>query len=218
MTRRGEPCYRARMNQQQPPNAPAPAPGQGHQGRAVAQPPNGATAKPGQGEVLYQGIAKQSASLGGYLKWGLVSVVCGGLAIVINVMDWGIPGWALGLLWLVGLPGILWTYLDHVSSKYKITAKRVETEHGVLAKKVDSIEMWRVLDVSYSQSLLDRLFDNGRISIKSTDQTHPELDLHGLPNHRQLYEQLRDAVQDARQTNRPMELVGGDFEGANEMA
>ncbi|NVB37876.1 PH domain-containing protein [Pseudenhygromyxa sp. WMMC2535] len=178
------------------------------QTRPVAQPPQGSMAQPGSGEVLFEGIAKHSASLGGYLKWTLVTLVAGAIAIFINMMEWGVPGWILGLLWLVGVPGLAWTYLEHTSTKFKITGRRVETEHGVLGKSVDSLELWRVLDVKYTQSVLDRLLGNGRITLISTDQSDPNLDLHGLPNHRALFEKLRDAVQDARQTNRPMELVG----------
>lgn len=189
-------------------------------GRAVAQPPSGSMAQPGSGEVLFEGIAKHSASIGGYLKWVFVSLVFGAIAIAINQFKPGLlPGWALGLFWLVGLPGLLWTYLSHVSSKYKITPRRVETEHGVLAKKVDSLELWRVLDVEYTQSVVDRIFSNGKIKLISTDQTSPELVLHGLPKHRELFEHLREAVQAARHTNRPMELVpGSEFgDGAGEL-
>lgn len=188
------------MNQ---PNQPQGAP------RPVAQAPQGSMAQPGGGEVLFQGIAKHSANLGSYLKWTGVSIAAGALAILLNKMDWGIPGWVLGLLWLAGLPGIAWTYLQTITNKYKITRRRVETEHGIIAKKVDSLELWRVLDVQYEQNLIDRMFDIAKIKLIGTDQTDPVLTLHGMPEHRKLFETLRDAVQDARHTNRPMELVPG---------
>jgi membrane protein YdbS with pleckstrin-like domain len=171
-------------------------------------------AQPGSGRVLYEGIARHSAWIGSYLKWGFVSVIAGTLAIFVHQMNWGVPGWLLGLVWLVGVPGLLATYLINITNKYKITGRRIETERGVLSKKVDTLELWRVLDVEYSQSLVDRIFKNGRIKLISTDQTCPHLILHGLPNHRQLFEQLRDAVQDARQTSRPMELVPGQDGGS----
>ena len=205
------------MNQQ-PPNQ---APNSGAQeGRAVAQPPQGSNAQPGSGEVLFSGIAKHSARIGGYLKMGVLPTIVGGaIAIALNQFGVDAPVWLSIILWMIGLPGALWTYLVHVSSKYKVTHRRVETEHGVLSKRVDSLELWRVLDVEYTQSLVDRIFKNGRIKLISTDQTNPELILHGLPEHRQLFEALRDAVQNARQTNRPMELVpGAEFgEGAGEI-
>ena len=176
-------------------------------------------AQPGGGDVLYHGIAKHSASLGGYLKWGMASVGGGALAILLNNFVLSEPQIILALGWLIGLPGILWTYLVHVSNKYKVSMRRVETEHGVLSKRVDSLELWRVLDVEYTQTLIDRIFDNGRITLVSTDQSDPKLLLHGMPNHRELFEQLRDAVQNARQTNRPMELVSGSEmgDGAGEL-
>jgi hypothetical protein len=86
----------------------------------------------------------------------------------------------------------------------------VETEVGIISKQVNSLELWRVLDVKYSQSLFDRLTGNGRVVLESTDKSDPVLVLHGLPEHRKIFEQLREAVQLARQTGRPMELVGGD--------
>lgn len=200
---------------QQPPqgNVPNQQPGPG---RAVAQAPQGSMAQPGSGRVLFEGTARHSSRVFDYAKWGLVSIVAGALAIFINQMDWGVPGWALGLFWLAGVPGIVWTYLVNVTSKYKVTGRRIETEHGVLAKKVETLELWRVLDVEYTQTLVDRIFKNGRVKLISTDQTNPELLLHGIPNHRELFEQLRDAVQDARQTNRPMELVPGSHVGADD--
>jgi uncharacterized membrane protein YdbT with pleckstrin-like domain len=164
---------------------------------------------------LYSGIARHSASLWTYLKWAGVSVLGGAVAIGLNMADLGLPGWGLGLFWLIGLPGVLWTYLVQISSTYKISLRRVETEKGVLAKRVDSLELWRVLDVEYSQSVVDRIFKNGRIRLISTDQTNPDLVLHGLPGHRALFEQLREAVQNARHTNRPMELVPGHDLGEN---
>lgn len=190
----------------QPPNNGTPPAGQA---RAVAAPPHGSTAQGGGGEILYSGIAKHSAALKGYLKWAGVSVLGGAAAIGLNMADLGLPGWGLGLFWLIGLPGLLWTYLVQGTNKYKVSLRRVETEKGVLSKQVDSLELWRVLDVEYSQSLVDRMFDNGRIKLISTDQTSPNLVLHGLPGHRALFEQLREAVQNARHTNRPMELVPG---------
>jgi membrane protein YdbS with pleckstrin-like domain len=199
----------------QPPNQPTQGQPQQGQARAVAAPPHGSTAQPGGGDILYSGIAKHTSALGGYLKWSGVSLLGGAIAIGLNLADLETPAWALGLFWLVGLPGILWTYLVQRTNKYKISLRRVETEHGVLSKRVDSLELWRVLDVEYTQSLVDRIFNNARIRLISTDQTNPDLVLHGIPNHRELFEQLREAVQNARHTNRPMELVPGHDFGDN---
>lgn len=176
------------------------------------QSPNSPQAQPTagpQGEVLYEGAAKHSVSIPSYMKWILVSVAGSVLGVLLMKIEF-FSKWPLYLLGLVGLPGMLAVFLQHITTRFKITLRRVETERGVLSKRVESLELWRVLDVRYTQSLFDRLTGNGRVILESTDKSDPKLELHGLPNHRQVFEQLREAVQAARHTGRPMELVGGD--------
>jgi uncharacterized membrane protein YdbT with pleckstrin-like domain len=174
------------------------------------QSPNPAQARTAgpQDEVLYQGVAKNSVLIPDYVKWVLVSVAGGTAAVFLAKIEF-FSTWPLWVLGLLGLPGLLVVYLRHVTTKFKITLRRVETEHGIISKQVNSLELWRVLDVKYSQSLFDRMTGNGRVQLESTDKSDPVLVLHGLPEHRKVFEQLREAVQSARQTGRPMELVGG---------
>ncbi len=176
------------------------------QAHARAQQPAGSTAGP-QSDVLYEGRARHSASTGGYAKWILVCIAGTTAGIFLQKISF-FSEWPLWLLGLVGLPGMFLVFLQHVTTRFKITLRRVEYERGILRKEVDSLEMWRILDVRYSQTIFDRLTGNGRVTLISTDQTDPELLLYGMPDHRKLFERLRDAVQAARQTNRPMELVG----------
>jgi membrane protein YdbS with pleckstrin-like domain len=159
-------------------------------------------------ETLYEGVCRHTASFGGYLKWGFASIAGGAVAYGLAHIEF-FSTWPLWVLGLVGLPGIAWTVLQHLTTRYKVTTQRVEFERGVLSKTVDSLELWRVLDVRYKQTILDRILGNATIVLIGTDQTDPEMRMHGLPNHRQLFEKLRDAVQMARRSGRPMELVGG---------
>jgi hypothetical protein len=189
------------MPQQNQPNAPRPQ----------AHPPSGSAASPAGEEILYQGLMRHVASLGGYLEWGLASIAGGfaawGLAQIEAVANLGLPLWILGL---VGIPGLAWTFLRHITTRFKLSSRRVEYERGVFAKEVDSLELWRVLDVRYRQTFVDRILGNATIILIGTDKTDPELALYGLPDHRALFEKLRDAVQAARHTSRPMEVVGQD--------
>jgi membrane protein YdbS with pleckstrin-like domain len=174
-----------------------------------AQAPAGSVAQPGSEELLYHGPARHGALAWDYLKWVLVGAAGGGIAFGLRQIEF-FAAWPLWPLSLVGIPGLIWTFFKHATTRYKLTLRRIEIEHGVLSKTVDSLELWRVLDVRYEQSLFDRVTGNAKITLVGTDQSDPELELHGLPNHRVLFEKLRDAVQAARQGNRPMELVGQD--------
>lgn len=191
------------------PSAPGPVP-------ARAQAPAGSVAQPGNEELIYYGPAKHGAYGWDYAKWGLASVAAGVLASLLGRIEL-FQSWPLWVLSFVGLPGIVWTFLRHSTTRYKITLRRIELERGVLSKNVDSLELWRVLDVKYTQSLWDRILGVAKVTVMSTDQSTPELLLYGMPNARELFERLREAVQAARHTNRPMELVG-DGHGMLEQA
>jgi membrane protein YdbS with pleckstrin-like domain len=177
--------------------------------RAQAHPPAGSNAAPGDPDVLFEGIARPTAMYAGYLKWFGASVVGGIVGYLLGLIEF-FSTWPLWLLGFVGLPGMIWTYLQFRTTRYKISGRRVEYEHGVLTKTVDSLELWRVLDVRYKQGLIDRMLGNATVTLIGTDQTDPEFELYGLPNARKLFEDLREAVQAARHTSRPMEMVGAD--------
>lgn len=218
------------MTQAQPPTgnaqpgAPQQAPGasSGAQGAPGASPggpaggggpraaaPAGSTGAT-ESQVLFSGTARHSASLVSYLKWVAVCLLGGVAAYLLKDLEFissrNIPVWVLVL---AGIPGIVIVYLRVATTKYTVDHRRVETEEGILTRRVDSLELWRVLDLQYEQSLLDRMTGNATIRLISTDQTNPTLELRGMPGHRPLFNELREAVQNARHGNRPMELVGG---------
>jgi membrane protein YdbS with pleckstrin-like domain len=172
-----------------------------------AQPPVGSVPQPGMDDILYEGIAKHSANIGAYLMWTFVCVLGGVFGYFLMKIP-ALSGYPMWVLSLIGVPMLLWAYLVHIKHKYKISRRRVEVERGVLTTKLDTLELWRVLDVRYERSILDQMFDNAKIFLVGTDQTDPVLVLYGMPNHRQLFERIRDAVQFARHSNRPMELAG----------
>ena len=173
-----------------------------------AQPPTGSSPQPITDEALFEGIAKHSANIGTYLMWVGVCLA-GGLFGYALLQIPALAGYPLWVLSLVGVPMLLWSYLVHIKTRYKITRRRVELERGVVTTRLDTLELWRVLDVRYERNLIDQIFDNAKIILIGTDQSDPSLVLYGMPDHRKLFERIRDAVQFARHTNRPMELVPG---------
>ncbi len=186
-----------------PPHQPSPG-----QAPVRAQAPAGSVASPGNEELVYFGPARHGAYAGDYAKWMLVGIVCGAAATWLGTLITALASAPLWIAWLLGIPGLVWTFFQHATTRYKLTLRRIEIEKGVLSKTVDSLELWRVLDVRYTQSILDRIMGVAKITVMSTDKSSPELVLYGLPNARELFERLRDAVQLARHSSRPMELVG----------
>lgn len=78
--------------------------------------------------------------------------------------------------------------------RYRITSYRIDYEHGIVSKNIDTLELWHVDDISYHQSLADRLLNVGNIIIASNDRSTPRLELKGLPNARPIFDSLKDRV------------------------
>lgn len=82
----------------------------------------------------------------------------------------------------------------------RVTETNIETERGILAKKIDVLELWRCRDVRYKQSLLDRVLGIAHIEVFTADVTTPQLEIVGLPASRQLFESIRDSIEIQRQS------------------
>jgi uncharacterized membrane protein YdbT with pleckstrin-like domain len=90
--------------------------------------------------------------------------------------------------------------------RYRLTPQRLEVERGILGRRFESIDLWRVRDVVLEQSLIERLRGVGRITVLSTDQVEPELLVGPVAAAKPLYDRLRDAVALARKEARVVPL------------
>jgi len=141
--------------------------------------------------------------------WG--AALCASLAIVFTMLGYPrtvpplVAGPAAGafLLWSAYLAV---TFALRRSLSYRVTAQRLEIEQGVLGKRYESIELWRVRDVVLEQSLIERLRGVGRITMFSSDQVEPVLVVGPLADARPRFVLLRDAVAGARKDARVVPL------------
>ena len=112
--------------------------------------------------------------------------------------------------WLVfPLLIILWKWLVIKNTKYELTTERLRTRHGVLNKKTDELELYRIRDYKLDQPFFLRLFSLGNIVLQTSDRSHPEVTLKAIPNGEELREQLRTHVEACRTKKRVREV---DFE------
>jgi uncharacterized membrane protein YdbT with pleckstrin-like domain len=109
-----------------------------------------------------------------------------------------IAGWVL-LPVIVGAFFLVNVWIQMRSRRWKLTSRRIEIESGFLAKRVDTLELWRVRDVEFRQSLMDRIAGVSSISVTAHDGSFPMLDVRGLPADRGIYDRLMNAVMLARQ-------------------
>lgn len=96
-------------------------------------------------------------------------------------------------------------------TKYSLTPSRLFIQTGFLTTHEDEIRLYRVKDVSYSQSLAERIAGTGTLRIVSSDASTPEVLLHHIKNAKKVKAVLSQAIEVSRRENgvHTSEVVGG---------
>ena len=85
---------------------------------------------------------------------------------------------------------------------YEVTTDRVEWSRGILDRKVDNLDMFRVIDLKMRKSLLDCMLGIGTVALITTDKTDPNFVFRKMKNSRALYDIIKKASLAAdRRTN-----------------
>jgi len=110
---------------------------------------------------------------------------------------------------LIGLMFALTPILMTKTYRYRISNYRIDFERGLLSRSIDTLELWHVEDISFHQSLLDRLLGVGTITIISHDDTNPRLELKSLPKPRPLFDMLKQRVIAVKRQRGVIKMDGG---------
>ncbi len=112
-----------------------------------------------------------------------------------GLVVWGV----LLFVFVVGIFLLLRVWYLVASTRYRLTTQRLFAQTGLIAKHLEEVELFRVKDVELSQGVLDRLLGVGTVTVLSTDDTAPRLELRGVLRPMEVKEQIRTAFRAARQ-------------------
>lgn len=76
-------------------------------------------------------------------------------------------------------------------TRYEVSADRIEWSRGILDRKVDNIDMFRVIDLKLRRNLLDCIVGVGSVTVITTDKTDPEFTFEKIRNPRRLYDVIK---------------------------
>ena len=152
-------------------------------------------------KILYEGVPSWKAFLGMYIASGFGAVL---LIVILRMIHGGDPPLMTKVLDVL-IPVALCVVFGFVltwyrrSIRFRVTNTVIETERGLISKRIDVLQLWRCRDVAYRQNLVDRILGIAHIDVFAQDATTPHIEIVGLPASRQLFENLRDSIEIQRQ-------------------
>jgi uncharacterized membrane protein YdbT with pleckstrin-like domain len=102
----------------------------------------------------------------------------------------------------VALVGLIWLGVVHLlrkSIRYRISSRTLDIEAGILSKRIETLQLWRVRDLQFRQSVTQRILGIAQIEVCTKDVSDPEIVLRGLTASRDVFDKLKDAAELARQ-------------------
>ena len=157
-------------------------------------------------DTLWKGGYSGKAMVGPWFLCLIVTIVI--LAVAIKFASggtwWGIALGILGICWVV--PTLRYLYRK-LSVRYELTNHRFVHQTGIIIRTTDRIELVDITDIKYTQSIVDRMFGVGTITIYSKDASHGTLPLPGIEDVKSVYTKMEEARRE-EQLRREVHLEG----------
>jgi membrane protein YdbS with pleckstrin-like domain len=156
---------------------------------------------PAARKLIYEGVPSWKAFLGYYVAAVLAGAVVVALLVAILWAKTSPMGRTLVIAIPIAAVAVFFIGVNiyRRSIKFRVTNTVIETERGMLSKRIDVLQLWRCRDVRYRQDLIDRILGVAHVEVFAQDATTPHLEIVGMPASRQLFEQLRDSIEIQRQ-------------------
>ncbi len=106
--------------------------------------------------------------------------------------------WVLIALLVVVLLVALKRYLDVRYRNYEISNQRVRLTRGILSRRTDGLELYRVDDTLLFEPVLLRLVRRGNIQLVTSDRTNPSMLIEAVSQPKWLWDEIRHAVEACR--------------------
>lgn len=105
--------------------------------------------------------------------------------------------WILAVI-TIGIAALIF-WIRRASNRYRVTTRRIEYEKGLLSKRTDNLELYRIRDLAVVRPFFQRLVGTANIELITGDVTDPKLVLYGLKGDVEgWFAMLRDATEAER--------------------
>lgn len=101
---------------------------------------------------------------------------------------------------------VLYKYWFIRTTLFVLDANTLRITTGIITKKTDHLELFRVKDLSFQQGISARIFGYIELTLYTSDFTSGLIRLRGIPKNLSLPDIIQDAVRSARIKNKSFEI------------
>ena len=142
----------------------------------------------------------------------LLAAACIVIAVVTPDDETGnrIQWIAVAVLVLVAVPAVVVPYLRWRTTHYVVTSHRVMVRRGILTKNGKDITLSKITDVSFQQTVTDRIIRSGSLHIESAGDS-PDENFSNIPRSNEVQQLINRLIDedDLRRRGHGSELPGG---------
>jgi len=105
------------------------------------------------------------------------------------------------VVWVKGYAGIamifaagFWAIYRAVNLKrihYEVSLDRIEFTRGIFSRKIDNLDVYRIVDIKLHRSLLDCITGVGSVTLATRDESDPTFEFEKVKNPKQLYDVIK---------------------------
>jgi uncharacterized membrane protein YdbT with pleckstrin-like domain len=167
-------------------------------------------------KTIWQSRPSQLVNFGVFLVWGLIFLLI--VTLVIYFWDslhntWPVLPFVGLLAALICVLVMVLRWVVTASLKYTLTTERLLVETGILSKRTQSLELYRVKDYTLVEPFLYRLVKLGTVSIVTSDPMTPRVEMRAIPQPKTLLDTLRRQVETRRDAKRVREVDLDQIDG-----
>ena len=151
--------------------------------------------------IVWEGTPSQVVNLKVWSICGLVALIAVYLAFAYS--------WEWLLLVLPAAAWAGWANLTVKHHVYRISTERMSLTRGVISKRQDDLELYRVKDTTLEEPFFLRIFQLGDIVLDTSDRSTPRIRIHAIRDAKHVREILRTNIEVLRTKKRVREV---DFE------
>lgn len=102
--------------------------------------------------------------------------------------------WTGLVLFLVLVGWVLYRAVAIKRIRYEISPDRIEFARGIFSRKIDNLDVFRIVDIKLHRSLLDCLTGVGAVTLMTRDETDPEFRFEKVKDPKDLYDIIKKAT------------------------